>query len=229
MRFKNNKQVVIKRFMTGAILATFFWLSFTYLPYWVFSMVLFAIMSCIIVFEWQRLFDVYSISFWLFLPFYPILPFLLLMYMNNVALYRDLIFILFMMVSAHDTAAYIIGSLWGKHALAPYISPGKTWEGFLGGCIAACFGLWIALWELNVHKTAFFVIIAALVVSVLSLAGDLFESWLKRRAHIKDTGNLLPGHGGFLDRFDGILFAVFFFYYYRDWLLALLFEPLSNR
>lgn len=222
MRLTNEYRTLIKRTITGFLLGALFWISFIYLPYWFFSIVLCMIMLAIILFEWQRLFDVKSLSFWLLLPFYPVLPFLLLMYMNNVTQYRDLLFMLFMMVSAHDTGAYIVGSFFGKHKIIPHISPGKTWEGFLGGCLAACAGFWLALWELGLYKSALFILTMAFGVSILSLVGDLFESWLKRRAHIKDTGGMLPGHGGFLDRFDGILFTAFFFYFFRDWLVRLL-------
>lgn len=221
MHFMNKYRTIIQRSLTCLTLGALFWIAFIYLPYWISSIALFLIMTSIIIFEWQRLFDVRSASFWLLLPFYPVLPFLLLMYMNNVAQYRDLLFILFMMVSAHDTGAYIAGSFFGKNKIIPHISPGKTWEGFLGGCLAACVGLWFALWELNRYKPALFIITMACGVSLLSLAGDLFESWLKRRARIKDTGDILPGHGGFLDRFDGILFTAFFFYFLRDWLVRL--------
>lgn len=222
MHFMNKYHTVIKRMITWSILGALFWISFMYLPYWVFSIVLCMIMLSIALFEWQRLFDIKSLSFWLVLPFYPVLPFLLLMYMNNVTHYRGLLFILFMMVFAHDTGAYIAGLFFGNYKIAPHISPGKTWEGFLGGCLAACAGFWLALWELGRYKPASFIVIVACGVSILSLLGDLFESWLKRRAQVKDSGDILPGHGGFLDRFDGILFTAFFFYFFRDRLVCLL-------
>ncbi len=220
---KEKLQTVLKRTITGIILGALFWTSFAYLPYWIFSLVLLAIMIQIIFFEWRNLFDIKSLTFWLLMPFYPILPFMLLIYMNHIPQYRNLLFILFIIVSAHDTGAYIVGTLFGKYPIAPKISPGKSWEGFLAGCFAAYIGLSLALWELEVTKSVLFILGFSVGVSVLTIAGDLFESWLKRRAHIKDTGNILPGHGGFLDRFDGILFTVFFFYFFRDWLVKLFF------
>jgi len=214
---------VFQRTLTGIMLGALFWVSFAYLPAWVFSLTLLAIMLRIIFFEWQRLFDIRKALFWLIMPLYPILPFMMLMYMNHIPQYRNLLLILFIIVSAHDTGAYITGTLFGKHVIVPTISPGKTWEGFIGGCLCACLGLWCALWELNAIASIQCILLFSIAISVLSLAGDLFESWLKRRARIKDTGTILPGHGGFLDRFDGILFAVFFFYGFRDWLVALFF------
>ena len=221
-------KIVINRVITGVVLGVLFWSSFAYLPYWVFSLVLLAIMTRIVFFEWKKLFDMRKALFWLTIPLYPILPFILLIYMNHIPRYRDLLFILFIIVSAHDTGAYIIGTFFGKYSIVPKISPGKTWEGFFGGCLSAAIGLKLALWELSVSKSLVFIIIFSFCVSILSVAGDLFESWLKRRAGVKDTGDILPGHGGFLDRFDGILFAVFFFYVLRDFLVRLFFEPLGS-
>jgi phosphatidate cytidylyltransferase len=103
------------------------------------------------------------------------------------------------------------------------VSPGKTWEGFLGGYLFALCGLRLWLWEYNDQKPLWFLAIFTLLICITSLLGDLFESWLKRRANIKDSGNILPGHGGFLDRFDGILFTVFFFFLFRSWLIAYFF------
>ena len=214
---------IIKRISTGLILGALFWTSFAYLPAYCFSILLIAIMFYIILFEWRNFFPVTTLQFWLYLPLYPVLPFLLLIYMNHVVLYRSLLFILFIMVSAHDTGAYIVGVLWGKHIIAPRISSGKTWEGFIGGCIAACGGLSLALWELDSQQSLICIIVFSIGISILSLSGDLFESWLKRKVHIKDSGDILPGHGGFLDRFDGILFTVFFFYFYRAWLISIFF------
>lgn len=219
--YTKKLHTIAKRTITGIVLGTLFWTSFAYLPYWFFSCILCMIMIQIIFFEWKNLFDIRGITFWLLMPFYPILPFMFLMYMNHSLLYRPLLFILFIIVSAHDTGAYIIGSLFGSHTIAPKISPGKSWEGFFAGCIAAYIGLSLALWELKISKSFLFIACFSFGVSILSIIGDLFESWLKRRARIKDTGDILPGHGGFLDRFDGILFTVFFFYFFRDYLIKL--------
>ena len=116
-----------------------------------------------------------------------------------------------------------MGNIVGKHKIAPIISPGKTWEGALGGYIFACLGLSAVLYELKGKREVASILIFTLTVCALSLAGDLFESFLKRRARIKDTGGILPGHGGFLDRFDGIIFAVMFFYYFREYIQELFF------
>jgi phosphatidate cytidylyltransferase len=144
------------------------------------------------------------------------------MYFNHTSEYRVLLLYLFILAFAHDTGAYIIGSLFGKHKIWPSISPKKTWEGFIGGYVFALIGMKTLLWEKGVTKSWSFVLIFALWTCFLVFLGDIFESKLKRRADIKDSGNLLPGHGGFLDRFDGILFAVFFFYFLRDWLVIVL-------
>ena len=208
-----------KRTATGLVLGALFWISFIYLPPWVFSLVIVAILAQIIAFEWTRLFDPKSAAFWLMMPFYPILPFVIILWMNH-SCYRPLLFILFILVSAHDTGSYIFGNLFGKHKIASLISPGKTWEGFFGGYLFAIAGLYLALWELRDIKPWPIVLNFTLIVCLTSLVGDLFESWLKRRADIKDSGTILPGHGGFLDRFDGIMFTVLFFYLLRNWLLA---------
>lgn len=118
-----------------------------------------------------------------------------------------------------DSAAYFSGKNFGKHKLAPSISPGKTWEGVLGALIAvSIFGviLYIGL----TIKT--FAIFAALwIIVIFGVIGDLFESMLKRQAGLKDSGNLLPGHGGVLDRIDGIIpslpIAILMIYAYNLW------------
>ncbi len=210
-------KIVIKRAVTGAILGVFFWTAFIYVsPLW-FSCILLGILLQIIIFEWKNLFDLRKLTFWLLMPVYPILPFALLIDMNHSE-YRYLLFILFMIVFTHDTGSYIIGSVLGKHKIYPAISPNKTWEGFFGGYFAACLGLRSVLWEQEIPKPWWFILVFTFVVCCLSLMGDMFESWLKRRANIKDSGDILPGHGGFLDRFDGIMFAVFFFYFFRHYL-----------
>lgn len=109
-----------------------------------------------------------------------------------------------------DTAAYVCGSLFGKHKLAPNISPGKTWEGFLGSCVLTALAAWL-LSSLTYFQTAGLSvwqwIVMALLIEVFGLMGDLIESLFKRKAGVKDSGNIIPGHGGVLDRMDSILFA----------------------
>ncbi|MEO6118029.1 MAG: phosphatidate cytidylyltransferase [Methylotenera sp.] len=116
-------------------------------------------------------------------------------------------------VSIADSAAYFAGKKFGRHKLAPDISPGKTWEGVAGGLLAVtiygsllCYFLDYSIWFL----VGFWLIV------VLSIMGDLFESLLKRQAGIKDSSQLLPGHGGILDRMDGLIpsLALSLFYIY---------------
>ena len=119
--------------------------------------------------------------------------------------------------SASDTGAYAVGRLAGRHRMAPRLSPGKTWEGAAGGfavsvgamlAAGGLLGLGVELWEYA---------IAAVVVAIAAQAGDLAESALKRAANVKDSGSIMPGHGGLLDRIDSILFALPAVYYLLAW------------
>ena len=116
----------------------------------------------------------------------------------------------FILIWMADTAAYVFGSLFGKHKLAPEISPGKTWEGFLGSCVVTV-GLAVGLSYIPFFQSAglkvWHWIVVALLTEVFGLLGDLIESMFKRKAGVKDSGNIIPGHGGVLDRVDSILFA----------------------
>jgi phosphatidate cytidylyltransferase len=115
-------------------------------------------------------------------------------------------------VFAADTVAYFAGRLFGRHKLAPTISPGKTWEGFLAGSAAALFVAFICL-----YKTGFVdgwrSLVLGGVIAVTSALGDLFESAIKRDMRVKDSGRLLAAHGGMLDRLDSHLFAAVASYY----------------
>ncbi len=113
----------------------------------------------------------------------------------------------------NDTMAYIVGSLIGKTPLSP-ISPKKTWEGTIGGIVLSvlimAFGsCFIVFGEFNLQFSLFMGLIA-LITSITGTMGDLLESKLKRMAGVKDSGNFMPGHGGFLDRFDSLLIATVF-------------------
>lgn len=125
--------------------------------------------------------------------------------------------LLLVMVWSYDIGAFVIGSLWGRHKMAPLLSPNKSWEGVLGGfsfafITANLAPFWLPLGRLEV-------LVLSLAVSAATQLGDLFESKLKRIANVKDTGSLLPGHGGLLDRIDGLLFALPVFYFYFHYVL----------
>jgi phosphatidate cytidylyltransferase len=114
---------------------------------------------------------------------------------------------------SNDTGAYLIGSQIGKHKLFPRISPKKTWEGFIGGAITTIVvGLILGNYLGNMPTKDWFIL--ALIVVVFGTIGDLIESMFKRSLEAKDSGRLLPGHGGFLDRFDSFFFVVPFAAFY---------------
>ena len=115
-------------------------------------------------------------------------------------------FTVLLAVFAADTAAYFAGKIFGRHRLAPAVSPGKTWEGFLAGTAACVFVTWVSLYRTGfVDGWRSFVLGG--VLALAAAAGDLFESGLKRDMEVKDSGRLLAGHGGMLDRVDALLFS----------------------
>lgn len=117
-------------------------------------------------------------------------------------------------VFLNDTGAYFVGRKWGRHKLAPTISPKKTWEGFFGG-LATCLGT-ACLVNLIFRSDLGYgnALVVGFLVGVFGTLGDLVESLIKRDAQIKDSGTLFPGHGGILDRLDSILFSFPIVYYY---------------
>lgn len=123
-----------------------------------------------------------------------------------IAMHRLLLLMSMSLVWASDTGAYFAGGAWGRHKLAPAISPGKTWEGLLGGMMAsvAAMTLWAVLWPALGGGSGYWCLFAV-GVALLGALGDLLESVWKRSIGIKDSGSLLPGHGGVLDRIDGLL------------------------
>lgn len=122
---------------------------------------------------------------------------------------------IFVFLWLNDTGAYCVGSLIGKHKLFPRVSPGKSWEGSIGGCVlvlivAGVFGWFSSSPEYGDNSTLSVLtwMGLGLVVVVFGTLGDLVESLLKRTLGVKDSGNILPGHGGMLDRFDSSLMAI---------------------
>ncbi|MGC2311000.1 MAG: CDP-archaeol synthase [Candidatus Babeliaceae bacterium] len=195
-----------KRIVTAIFLALGFGVIYSQLPVWVLSCCLGLILLYILVFEWPRLADK-SPVLWLLTPLYPILPFVLCILLNQ-SNQRVLLIVLLLIICSHDAGAYVAGKLWGKHKIIPRVSPGKTWEGFIGGYAISLLVTFVLLnsFALTVRLPVLFIIV--LSMNCAALAGDLWESYLKRRVGLKDSGNILPGHGGLLDRFDSIMFGV---------------------
>ena len=119
-----------------------------------------------------------------------------------------LVVYLVVLVGLADTGAYFAGKAFGRHPLAPHISPGKTREGLFGGLVTVlAFAIVVAgIWGLEPMDALVFLLLSVLI-GLVSVVGDLFESILKREAGAKDSGSLLPGHGGILDRFDSMVAA----------------------
>jgi phosphatidate cytidylyltransferase len=120
------------------------------------------------------------------------------------------------LVSAADIGAYFAGRRFGRHKLAPQISPGKTWEGVLGGSVSVMLVAYGIAATFGFSRGGFVVLSA--VVFVASVVGDLTESLYKRGAGLKDSGFILPGHGGVLDRIDSLLAAAPFYVLGLEWL-----------
>ena len=126
---------------------------------------------------------------------------------NLVSIHSGIFLILFAFIStwASDSFAYLVGSRWGRTSLAPQISPNKTVEGLIGGVIGTILLGVVFSW--GVGYSLIHSVILSSLLSVMAPIGDLFESYMKRVCGVKDSGHLLPGHGGVLDRFDSLFFV----------------------
>ncbi len=134
-----------------------------------------------------------------------------------------LLLYVFVLVWAADSGAYFAGRAFGKHKLAPKVSPGKTWEGVLGGLITAAILAFVFIHfsgeRLLGNRAMFGFVILSVITVAISVLGDLTESMFKRESGIKDSSQLIPGHGGVLDRIDSLTAAVPFFSYFYFFVL----------
>ncbi|MBA2709987.1 MAG: phosphatidate cytidylyltransferase [Tatlockia sp.] len=195
-----------------AVLLAMTWLTHFYYNYWLLAgMILWVFIILAIIF-YPKSQVIWGQSWIIFLAGLIVLPLfvqsLLNLYHHDLG--RDLIVYLLFLVWASDIGAYFAGKQWGKYKLIPFVSPGKTVEGAAGGFILSMLIAMAGHYYFQpVHTGLWFLI--AIMTSVISVFGDLFISMLKRRTKIKDTGNLLPGHGGILDRLDSLIAALPFF------------------
>lgn len=154
-------------------------------------------------YEWSRIVRGWGAGWKLLGFFYALLPALALLLIRDLA--DDglaLLLWVFITTWSVDIGGYAVGRSIGRRKLAPSISPGKTWEGFLGGVATAA--ITSAVWVTYAELPRFLLLLAP-IFAATAQGGDLFESWMKRKAGVKDSGTWLPGHGGLLDRLDGLV------------------------
>ncbi|MBM3284278.1 MAG: phosphatidate cytidylyltransferase [Candidatus Aminicenantes bacterium] len=123
------------------------------------------------------------------------------------------IYFLFSVIFLGDTGAYFLGKLFGRHRMAPLASPRKTWEGSVGGVLFGILGAWLAQTILLREVDLWRALLCGALVHAVAQMSDPLESLFKRAVGVKDSSNMLPGHGGFLDRIDSLILAAPFFYY----------------
>jgi phosphatidate cytidylyltransferase len=126
---------------------------------------------------------------------------------------KELVFWAMFTTFANDTSAFFVGRAWGKHALAPSISAGKTWEGAIGGLLASIIVSLILSMIFPLPFSYWQTALLGCIISLFAQLGDLVESLLKRNTGVKDAGKLIPGHGGILDRLDSLIFTGVVVYY----------------
>ncbi|MBM3893163.1 phosphatidate cytidylyltransferase [Candidatus Dependentiae bacterium] len=205
---------LIKRSLTGLVLIVSF--GGAYLHSSLLFIAALLILLCItLCWEWPQLVDLHKPSRLALTLVYPILPFVILMWLTYQFYSTDFYLPIFPFLTAWaaDTGGYIVGKLIGFHKMCPTISPGKSWEGFTGSIISVFAMCWHVLPKIGLFKATILTtnLIAlfffALLITIIAFLGGFFLSVLKRKEGLKDAGSLLPGHGGILDRFDGVLFV----------------------
>lgn len=174
---------------------------------WIFA-ALFSIICCSILLQIEQR-QMQNLAFTVMGLIYVVVPFALV----NLLAHIDGTFNyewpvgFFLILWANDSGAYFVGKFLGKTKLYERVSPNKTWEGLFGGiafAFAVAWGLSILFASVPLHQW----LVVSLIISIFGNLGDLFESMLKRRFNVKDSGSIMPGHGGALDRFDGLLLAM---------------------
>ena len=197
-----------KRLIFGLIFISILWFATVYSV--ASCSILFSIIGLICIYEMYQL----RIGKTKLIPLvYIITPFILIQILiwkylsiniyDNIVWMPEVILYLFALTWTFDTFAYIFGVKFGKHKILPSISPKKSWEGFIGGLIFTTI-LAIFIFGENINK----ILMYSVLIPISATLGDFIESYYKRKAMAKDSGNLIPGHGGMLDRMDSLLISI---------------------
>jgi phosphatidate cytidylyltransferase len=211
---------IFPRIITTLLLIVFFVFLF-FLPF-ISLFITLSILSFLIL--WNEWFPLCKKNYYLFFLtlLYPVAPLILLL---NLVMTKEgsfLFFLTFLLVAIFDIASFIVGSFYGKYIIVKKISPKKTWEGFLGGIIAVFITGMLLGFVCNITNFLFYGI-HLFLIGIFAFLGDLFESFIKRLASVKDSGTALPGHGGLLDRFDSLFGAIIYVYVFQNHLTSLIY------
>lgn len=232
LHFTTKRSKSIFTILLTTLAAIIYYLpSYVYLPINIFEIILLSSIAwwsvaLVLVLSYPKSVKLWGTSFFnkLFFAFFTLMPFFIAMIqlrqMNyGLNSYEGAYWLLYILVLvwATDSGAYFAGRLWGKHKLAPSVSPGKTIEGLMGG-VASSIIIGLLVYYSHFFNAPFYPFMISSVVAIFaSVLGDLTESMFKREANIKDSGHLIPGHGGILDRIDSLtaampIFAAFILY-----------------
>ncbi|AJA45827.1 phosphatidate cytidylyltransferase [Frischella perrara] len=232
LHFTTKRSKSIFTILLTTLAAIIYYLpSYVYLPINIFEIILLSSIAwwsvaLVLVLSYPKSVKLWGTSFFnkLLFAFFTLMPFFIAMIqlrqinygLNSYEGAYWLLYIL-VLVWATDSGAYFAGRLWGKHKLAPSVSPGKTIEGLMGG-VASSIIIGLLVYYSHFFNAPFYPFMISSVVAIFaSVLGDLTESMFKREANIKDSGHLIPGHGGILDRIDSLtaampIFAAFILY-----------------
>lgn len=183
-------------------------------PYWLILGLVVWAFNCIAILTFPKSQDYWGYPALVASAFFLLLPLFIqcLIHLYYLPNGKTLLVYLLFLIWASDIGAYVTGKRLGKHKLIPQVSPGKSWEGALGGYFLAMLVASVGFVHFKPNSMLLWFVLALLTVTI-SIFGDLFISILKRRCHLKDTGTLIPGHGGVLDRLDSMIAALPLFYF----------------
>ncbi len=213
---KQNRDLyeVIIRTISGSLMALGLVTMYYFLPNF-YEKFFLIFLSCFAAYEFAQLLSSHILRSMLSILLYPVLPTLALIYLHKNYREVNLLFPLtpFIIAALADTGGYFVGKLWGTHKICIRISPGKSWEGFAGSFVAVTIFLYFAQaffaqtpLDWITHQGVILMSLVGLLFTAVAFLGGFFISFLKRRQGVKDSGSIIPGHGGILDRCDSVFF-----------------------